>query len=53
VQVFRTVLLTDPDRCRSLLGAARAAKLAKDAPVADDACGRVVPQSGKFDTERP
>ena len=39
LQEYQAVLRTDPNRFRSLLGLARAAKLANDAPTADELIG--------------
>ncbi len=50
---YQAVLRTDPNRFRSLLGAGRAAKLAGDAPVADDSYRQLIALSAKADTERP
>jgi len=50
---YQAVLRTDPNRFRSLLGLARAAKLANDAPTADDSYRQLVALSMKADTERP
>jgi hypothetical protein len=53
LQEYQAVLRTDPNRFRSLLGLARAAKLANDAPTADDSYRQLVALSMKADTERP
>ena len=53
LQEYQAVLRTDPNRFRSLLGAARAAKLAGDAPTADESYQQLVALSMKADTERP
>jgi hypothetical protein len=53
LQEYQAVLRTDPNRFRSLVGVARAAKLANDAPVADDAYRQLIALSAKSETERP
>jgi hypothetical protein len=53
LEEYRTVLRTDPNRFRSVLGVARAAQMVGDAPAAEEAYRQLVALSTKADTERP
>jgi cytochrome c-type biogenesis protein CcmH/NrfG len=50
---YRAVLRTDPNRFRSVLGAARAAKLAGDAASAAEGYRQLIALSAPADTDRP
>jgi len=53
LQEYRAVLRTDPNRFRSVLGAARAAKLAGDDVAARETYRQLIELCVKADTERP
>ena len=53
LQEYQAVLRTDPNRFRSVLGIARAAKLAGDRATTREAYGQLIELCAKADTERP